>query len=316
MNLSIDIIKNNFEKLIESNLNFEIKTKDLQSENLLPQEIHLKIKDKKIQILRKHDFQDNLRIQFFLDFLSRSLSILNVDISFEAIFNLSEGIEENFEIKRFCYSKMKGLNHILIPDAHNFVTWQKINSLSSIDIDFNKKENSAIFVGSDTGKLKNGFTCRSLFCKKFHGHKNIIAKLSGNIRDEVIKNFNEIEIKSNFVSIQDQLKHKVILNIDGNSTSWERPLWAMVSNSICVYINPFHEFEFESWFYPVMEFLNIMPRISINDFEFFFENNFEDPFWQEVNEKQKTFGKFVGDLNNQIIYFSNLLYYYNKQYNE
>jgi hypothetical protein len=244
------------------------------------------------------------------------LSFLRFDVFCEAIFNLSEGIEENFTIKRFCYSKMKGLNHVLIPDAHNFVTWQKINSLDGIDINFKEKNDTAIFIGSDTGKLKNGFTCRSLFCKKFYNSKKIIAKLSGNIRDEVIEQFKDLNIKENFLSIQDQLKHKIILNIDGNSTSWERPLWAMASNSLCVYVNPFHEYEFESWFYSMMDYLNIMPKISIDNFEFFIDNDFDDPFWQDINEKQKIFGKFVGNISNQILYFSNLLYYYNKQYNE
>jgi hypothetical protein len=316
MSLSTEVIKKNFENLIESNLSFEIKSKDFISEKLLPQELHIKIDGDKIQILRKHEFQDNLRINFFINFLIQSLSILNSKISFEAIFNLSEGIEEDFLIRRFCYSQMKGLNHILIPDAHNFVTWQKITSLDQVDIPFDKKSDSAIFVGSDTGKLKNNFTCRSLFCKKFYNHKNIIAKLSGGIRDEVIKQFQDMDITSNFLHIQDQLKHKIILNIDGNSTSWERPLWAMASNSICVYINPFHEYEFESWFYPMMNFLNVMPKVSINNFEFFMENNFEDCFWTEINEKQKIFAKFIGDIKNQVLYFSNLLYFYNKQYNE
>ena len=316
MKLSNNILKNNFEKLIESNLDFEIKTKDLNSEPLLPQEIHLKINGKELQILRKHEFQDNLRIQFFCDFLNRCLSVLNFEISCEAIFNLSEGIEQNFSIKRFCYSKMKGLNHALIPDAHNFVTWQKINNLKNIDIDFRQKNNSAIFVGSDTGKLKNGFSCRSFFCKKFNKNKNIIAKLTGNVREEIKIALEEINFHDNFVEMRDQLKHRIILNIDGNSTSWERPLWAMASNSICIYINPFHEFEFESWFYPMMDFLNIMPKVSIENFEYFFENDFEDDFWQEINENQKIFGNFIGNLNSQVMYFSNLLHHYNKQYNE
>ena len=65
-----------------------------------------------------------------------------------------------------------------------------------------------------------------------------------------------------------------------------------------------------------MDFLNIMPKVSIENFEYFFENDFEDDFWQEVNENQKIFGNFIGNLNSQVMYFSNLLHHYNKQYNE
>lgn len=317
MTLSKDIINNSFLNLIVSNLNFDIN-KSLDSEELLPQELHLKVCDKNIEIKRAHDFQDNLRIQFFLSFLNESLKLIDSSLNFEIIVNLSEGIEQELNIKRFCYAQKKGLKNILIPDAHNFVTYQKVTSLNSIDISFGEKRNGAIFAGSDTGKIINGYTQRSLFCEKFIDDERIFAKLTGGVRDEIknsIAKFDKVYLPTH-VSIQDQLKNQLIINIDGNSTSWERPLWAMASNSICIYLEPLHEHEFESWYYPMMQFLCVMPKVSIDNFKSFINNNFEDSYWQLLNHNQKIFSFAVSELKNQCLYMANLISYYNKKYNE
>jgi hypothetical protein len=317
MKLSTDVINKNFFNLIKSNFKFDI-AKNLDNEELLPQEIHLKIVNKNINILRRHSFQDELRIKFFTHFLEQSLELINEDLNFEIIANLSEGIEDNLSIIRLCYSQKKGLNHIMIPDAHNFVTFEKILSLSSIDIEFDKKYDKAIFVGSDTGKIKNDFTKRSLFCKKFLGHEKIVANLTGGVRDEIKKSlvdFDKIHL-NRYISIEEQLKYKLIVNIDGNSTSWERPLWAMASNSICLYVEPLHEHEFESWHYPLMELFGVIPKISIDNFDIFIDNDFSDNFWQGINYNQKIYAHTVGNLHNQKIYMANLVSYYNKKYNE
>lgn len=316
MTLSNNILETNFKNLIKCNLDFNIISKNLLEEELLPQELHIKIDKKSISILRRHEFQDNLRIEFFLNFLVQSLNLLNKELNCELIANLSEGIEDNYKIKRFAYSQKKSLNHILIPDAHNFVTFDKVNALSTIDIPFDQKNDCAIFVGSDTGFIKDGFTARSLFCSKYNNTDKTIAKLTGGVRDEVKQNLINFEkIYDNFWTIKDQLKNKVILNIDGNSTSWERPIWAMASNSICIYIEPFHEREFESWFYPMLEFFAVLPKVSISNYKFFIENSFDDEYWQNLNNNQQIFAKYVANLNVQKIYLANLLLNYNEQYN-
>jgi hypothetical protein len=317
MTLSTDVIKQNFFNLIKSNFKFEI-SKNLNDEDLLPQEIHLRIVNKNISILREHPFQDRLRIRFFLHFLEKSLELLDENLNFEIIANLSEGIEDNLSTKRLCYAQKKGLNQIMIPDAHNFVTFEKILTLGSIDIEFNKKYDKAIFVGSDTGKIKNNFTQRALFCKKSLANEKITANLTGEVRDEIkssVTDFDKIYL-NNFTSIQEQLKYKIIINIDGNSTSWERPLWAMASNSICVYIEPIHEYEFESWHYPLIELFGIIPKISIDNFDCFLENNFNENFWQILNHNQKIYANTVANIQNQMIYMANLISFYNQKYNE
>jgi hypothetical protein len=317
MTLSNDIIKNTFLNLIDSNLNFDVE-KNLDTEELLPQELHLKVSNENIEIKRAHNFQDNLRIQSFLTFLNESIKLVNADLNFEIIVNLSEGIEQELNVKRFCYSQRKGFKNIMIPDAHNFLTYQKVISLNSIDIPFEQKTNKAIFVGSDTGRITNRFSQRSLFCERFADDDEVIAKLIEPIRSEVrnsITKFDKV-FSSNYISIQEQLKSQLIVNIDGNSTSWERPLWAMASNSICIYLEPIHEHEFESWYYPLMQFLCVIPKISIDNFKIFIRNNFEDSYWQVLNHNQKIFSLTVADLRNQYLYMAYLISHYNKKYNE
>ena len=317
MTLSKDIINNSFLNLIDSNLNFDVE-KNLDTEELLPQELHLKVSNKSIEIKRAHSFQDNLRIQSFLNFITEAIKLIGSDLNFEIIVNLSEGIEQELNIKRFCYSQKKGFKNIMIPDAHNFLTYEKVISLNSIDVPFAKKTNKASFAGSDTGRIINGFSQRSLFCERFANDEGVVAKLIGTIRDEIkssITNFDKV-FTSTYISIQEQLKSQIIVNIDGNSTSWERPLWAMASNSICIYLEPMHEHEFESWYYPLMQFLCVTPKVSIDNFKIFINNNFEDSYWQLLNYNQKIFSFTVTDLKNQYLYMAYLISHYNKKYNE
>lgn len=311
-----NVLTNNFLSLIKSSLNFNIKTRDLSKIELIKQELHVKIQNQKIEILRRHKTQDDLRISFFINFLTNSLNLLNEKIDCEFIVNLDESVECEQEINKFCYARKKSTNGILIPDAHNFVTFEKIKSLGMVDIPFDQKDNKGIFIGSATGNLKDGHVMRSLFCNRYLNNKNTIAKLIGDIRQEIIDNLIDYSsTHSSFIDIKDQLKNKIIISIDGNSTSWERPLWAMASNSICVYIEPYEEYRYESWFYPIMDSLCVMPKISLENYEFFMENDFENAFWQQINENQKVFANFIGDISNQYIYFANILFNYNLQYN-
>jgi hypothetical protein len=318
MTLSNDVLLQNLQNLINVNSNFQIKKNLISNTELLPQEFHLKILKFNISIMRAHKNQDDLRIQFFLTFLKNSLishKLENLDCEF--IVNTSEGIEnENLEVKRFCYAAKEGLDHILIPDSHNFITDEKISSLNSLDIPFKEKQNSAIFIGSDTGNLKNGYSLRSFFCDKNRSEKNIFSKLIGNIRPEIkdsIQNFKEIEAQP--LSIKDQLKHKIVISIDGNSTSWERPLWAMASNSLCVKVEPFSEYRYKSWHDSMVSFLPVVPCVSAINFKHFMNNNFEDDFWKNLKANQKIISFFISNLKNQYLYLSSLLNEYNRQYN-
>ena len=318
MILSNDVLFQNLQNLINANSNFQIKKNLISNTELLPQEFHLKISKFNISIIRSHKNQDDLRIKFFLTFLKNSLisyKLENLDCEF--IVNTSEGIEnENLEVKRFSYVAKEGLDHILIPDCHNFITHQKISSLDSLDIPFGEKQNSAIFIGSDTGNLKNGYSLRSFFCDKNRNEKNIFSKLIGNIRPEIkdsIQNFKEIEAQP--LSIKDQLKHKIVISIDGNSTSWERPLWAMASNSLCVKVEPFSEYRYKSWHDSMVSFLPVVPCVSAVNFKHFMNNNFEDDFWKNLKANQKIISLFISDLKNQYLYLSSLLNEYNRQYN-
>jgi hypothetical protein len=318
MTLSNDALFQNLENLINSNSNFEIKKNLISSAELLPQELHVRISNLNISIVRSHKNQDDLRVKHFLFFLKNSLTFSNLDnLNCEFIVNTSEGIEdEKLEVKRFSYVAKEGLDHILIPDCHNFITHEKISSLNLWDIPFNEKQNSAIFIGSDTGNLKNGYSLRSFFCEKNRNEKNIFSKLIGNPRSEIkdsIKDFEEIQ--SDPLSIKDQLKHKIVISIDGNSTSWERPLWAMASNSLCVKIEPFPEYRYKSWHDSMVNFLSVVPCVSAINFKHFMKNDFENDFWKNLKTNQKITSFFISDLRNQYLYLSSLLNEYNRQYN-
>lgn len=308
-----------FENFVAKNITVPTLDK-LRSENLKQQgEIHFKLNES-LFVLRKnetHDF-DNVRFNWLLDFLNKAIQVKPIkNLNCEFILNISDGTGIN-DFSKFCFSQIRGCGNILIPDPHNLITLSKIKNLPSIDIPIQKKNKKAIFVGSPTGPQDaNGFSLRELAAIKNIKSKHCDIKLIPTSRDfyEKITSQNLQEIFSvKYIPIEDQLKYKIILNIDGHATSWERPIWIMSSNSICLNIKPYKVFE--SWHSDLLDFYQAIPEIELNSIDTFIENNnFEDAYWNSVKEKQIFLSSKVSNINNQLLYFNSALSYYNEKFN-
>jgi hypothetical protein len=146
-----------------------------------------------------------------------------------------------------------------------------------------------------------------------------ITPINGEVEKEQIKeklkNLNlDYDIFSNYSSIEQQLKHQIILNIDGHSSSWERPLWIMASNSICLNIRPYNIFQ--SWYSLFLDAYNIIPNIDLNIIDDYIESNdFTDDYWTNTKSMQKLFASTICDYSIQLHYLNNVLRHYNKQFN-
>ena len=306
-----EIVLSNIHTCFAENLSIQ----NLQNENLSLSEIRFKLNNKQLVCLQKNDSQDEIRIKAFLDLLN--LCNLN-DINCEFILNMYEGIYSDVNASRFCYTARPNSNHILIPDSHNFNTYNHVLNISKCDIDFKLKSKTAIFGGSDTGsRRKDGWTMRSLLSFLYRGSKFINSKITFPDQD-FYKRFSDDKsiIIGKPISIGDQLKHQIILNVNGNSTSWERLLWAMSSNSLCVFVKPFHEEEMYSWYYPAMESLGICPMVEVTKLDSFLKNNdFENKFWQDKNNQQKEFAKIVTDPKFHSEFLTQVFIKYNEKYN-
>lgn len=226
------------------------------------------------------------------------------------ILNMYEGVYTD-KIQRFAYTAKPNSGHILIPDAHNFSTLNRIAEVNQFDKPFSAKSKCAVFAGSDTGaRRKDGWTMRSLTSYFYRNSRKVRAGISF-LDSDAEKRFDGrislLDIAGSSLSIQDQLEHQVILNIDGNSTSWERLLWAMASNSLCVYIKPFDGEMMMSWYYPLLEMTGVVPMIEYDRLEQFMENDFSTNYWQQKIQDQKVFANYVSSLDTQTKFLAMVL---------
>lgn len=300
-------------------------TNQLNSDPLLHQgEIHLKLNES-LFLLRKNESHslDNIRLNWFVDFLGKAISVNPIkNLNCEFIINISDGCSDG-DFSKFCFSQRRGYRNILIPDPHNIATFFKVKDINKFDTSFNEKKDDGIFIGSATGQpAKENFNLRELSAIYNSQSKNCNIKIipvAGYAEKEMLekklksKNLN-IDVFSEYVSMQDQLKHKVIFNIDGHTTSWERPLWIMASNSICINIKPYNVFE--SWYSNLFDFYQAAPEIDLHVIDLFFNNiNLNDSYWSNLKQKQKVLANSVSNLNNQLIYLNNVIKHYNEQFN-
>lgn len=306
-----DIILNN----IRTCFSTQINSAGIEKENLNLSEIFFRLKDNTLSILNANKSQDSIRLDAFIN-LIKNCNLSEINCTF--ILNMYEGIYEDADISRFCYTAKPNSHHILIPDSHNFSTYSKVLEIEKSDTPFSSKKKSAIFGGSDTGaRRKNGWTMRSLLSYLYKDSKLINSKITFPDADfEKRFSSDKSEIIGKPISIEDQLKHQIILNVNGNSTSWERLLWAMSSNSLCVFIKPFDGEEMYSWYYPIIESLGFCPMVEVTKIEEFLKiNDFENIFWQEKNKQQKEFAKIVSDIKFQADFLTQVFTQYNEKYN-
>ena len=256
---------------------------------------------------------DNLRLNFFTNFTNQVINHFKLNLNFRCLVNLNDGPENNSTETRLCFARPRKSAHICIPDSHIPRTASICEGLSEIDKPFFEKQNKACFFGSDTGrKFIDAEVQRTKFCNKFKNSQLITAKITNFIEQP----FQE-EIYSKPVSIQDQLNYKYIININGNTTSWERLIWAMKSNSFCLFLKPPPHQDEISWYYHIFDLSQYFITVDENSIENFVEWASD---WQaeidSFNEHQKILGNTLAKPEFHAHYYAQVLVNYNHIYNE
>ena len=125
------------------------------------------------------------------------------------------------------------------------------------DIPFERKKNAVSFFGKSSGiqkrlyEKKGTSNSRLTFSDWAYDHRDeIIAKITPHeIHDGdhffkpnswTLEDFDNIKhcLSEEGYSIEEQLKYKYQLNIDGGVTAWHRLPWQMASNSVVMYLRP------------------------------------------------------------------------------
>jgi hypothetical protein len=185
------------------------------------------------------------RLRFILSYLTNSIAKY-VPIGDGIFVGLGDLLGHSYNTKypTLCFSKTKDTNAILIPNV-DFFSGHLYDSLKQInhDIPFEHKKNESIFTGGSTGSIDNNTRVKySLLCVDKYNHHGYISHIcQGSIQEWTDKYPAIQSLVRGQILIPEQLKYKILVNIDGNTLCWSRLYWQMKSNSIPVYINPNRE---------------------------------------------------------------------------
>lgn len=194
----------------------------------------------KIKTLSELEYGPKYRLQLLFPYIQKYIE-QHKPKSFDLIIALGDTINYQYSIPSICFSRSKKINSILIPNIDLFsrVLYRSLNNVIKKDISFVLKNNQAIFIGSSTGTMVDNK--RIKFCRlsqKTPNIKGYIHNLCQAEKSQWISEYPDIKEYLHLpISIADQLKHKIVINIDGNTVCWSRLYWQMQSNSLPLYID-------------------------------------------------------------------------------
>ena len=244
------------------------------------------------------------------------------DIDFETIIYFGDDLTFYDDgAPRLCFTRRKNDRNILIPDPHIFNVAQLVNYFGEWDRDFSSKNDRAVFAGSYCGGANPKENQRFTFCWQNQDSEiadfkitNFFMNVTPNGHAEYLEKYDWKKIQGGFVAPSDQMKYKYIFNINGETNCWDRLLWAMYSNSLCLYLTPKrHDM---SWYYHYFKTFGAFLHVDEIDWEATVNWLNENPSVAEkLSKKQTKFAKpFVTPKIHQS-YLKGIITKYNSVYN-
>lgn len=288
--------------------------KDTSKTELHRNEAQFFISSGELHLERQHSKIDQIRFNFFTNFTSQVIKHYSLNnLNFKFIVNFNDGPENDSIETRLCFARPKNTPHICIPDSHLEKTISICNAIETADKPFGEKIHKACFFGSDTGrKDQDGSVQRVKLCQKYKNSEKVIAKITNFIEQPF-----DDSIYSSYTSIADQLNYKYILNVNGNTTSWERLIWAMNSNSFCLFLRPPTYQNEISWYYHMFDLGQFFIMVDADSIENFLDWSSEhDLEMESFKEHQKNISKCLAKIDFHAHYYAQILLNYNQIYNE
>lgn len=274
---------------------------------IISNESVIHIKDKTINVIQQNPNQDKIRFNYIVKILKYAVSKLD-DLDCKIILNICDGVRSSEKYTRLCFSCETYSNHIAIPDPHIFQYFNFTDNNS-----YENKIDKVLFIGSDTGSLgEDLLNERIRFCKEVEPYEDIIAKISNfvHFNNDMLNDLgvDKTKIESSFMPIDDQLKYKFILNINGNTSSWDRIPWGMYSNSYLLHLKS--DFNEKNWYHPFIEKNNALESVTKEQLV-----NKKIKYNHDRKNNQKSIAKLILQEKTQLEYFTKTLFEYNRIYN-
>ena len=186
-------------------------------------------------LLKGEIIQDNAlvtRQQAVKYFIEEILLGITQPINATFLVELNDVLYENESVA--CFSTYNKIN-MLIPDLYAMGNYSDKLSIKDT-IPLAKKLKMAFFIGASTGKVSVSLNERLKVCNKYRNNSiikcyiNNICQVDMDHVKNVYPHYNDFVHHS--VSISDQHKYKYLINIDGNTSAWDRVPWILNSNSV------------------------------------------------------------------------------------
>ena len=246
----------------------ELHTRDVHfsGSDIPPEDPHFDEIQINNSVLRKSKWRHK-RTAVVAKFVSSCLRELDVDINLKLMVNIHDKYDGEFTsypVLVFGKSVERRPDLIQVPSLYIIDGTAKKRCIITrfMDRPYNLKMNKLCFFGASTGNLdtsKNQRIKAALWARNKQDINikitNWIQGASDNLKfrgiEEVIPH---ITLQNHFhplkrISIRRQLFYKYLLTIDGNSTSWDRFIWQLFSNSLVFKL----ELPVTEFWYPLLE---------------------------------------------------------------
>lgn len=285
---------------------------------LTRQEMLITICYGEILINAEHELQKQPRVDLLMHAIKNCGADLN-KMNCQFVVNMCDDIETSDpSAPRLSYTKRDGSCNILIPDAHFLNVCNIVSQIPKVDPPWEDKKDIAVFAGSDTGFYKTADkNQRFQFCHQNQDNPKGHFKITNfvEIDSDSLGKYKLDKIYSHPISIEEQLNYKFIVNINGNATSWDRLLWAMSSNSLCLYVRP--QVAQRSWYYHIFDVVGGPIYVDEDSWEPTIDYLLkEEAVASNINYKQQKLARVIANVENQLKYFRIILEKYNKAYNK
>jgi len=268
------------------------------------------LNDNIIEILHSDKIVNSLKIRLDIvrKFIEVSLKKYNFNLTLDVIFNLDD-FTCDVSVTEFGFSKKINVTNPLVPNLYAMMNYSNLDIFND-DKQITQKIKKGIFVGSTTGDFNPNKNKRLLYCNHF---------LNSEICDFYISNIVQIDNRYVYETFPDirknigkmcskrhQLNYKYIIDLDGNTTSWDRIKWVMGSNSLLLK----EVSDNIEWYYPILKHQdNILFFNNMDDLKNLILNlNLEDEsYLNSINDKSNHLSKNFLTLDVHSYYFVNLL---------
>ena len=219
-------------------------------------EIRNNILQKKITHIPKDKFKSRLDIT--TTFIEKVIKQSNYKINGNFIINLHDKSDINPKVNEIVFTKNQNTPKAVIPDIYAMEGYKRVGDIPD-PLPFHQKKGKGIFIGVTTGNTNPLLNDRLQLCNYAHQLKQQGQECFMDIYINHIAQIPEEEIRKVYphyqqfmkpdLSIQDQRQYRYIINVDGNTSSWDRLVWVYQGNNILIK----QKSENIGWYYPFME---------------------------------------------------------------